>query len=347
MSNHCIAASLRFENGRLLVLDQYLLPQKQLWISIKSIEQLVSCIHKLQVRGAPLIGIAAALLIAQRALEGINKSQLLLDIQILRSARPTAVNLMYCMDKLRYAIEQKADKQQIVDIAIAIFKEDQQLCLDIAQFGQSIIKPGDNILTHCNTGALATAGIGTALGVITHCQQQLIQQQRPSLHVWVSETRPLLQGARLTTYELQQHNIAHKLICDSMAASLMAKGLVDKILVGADRIAANGDVANKVGTYNLAVLADYHHIPFYVVAPFTTVDSHCPEGKFIPIEQRPASEVMGINGSFGNVNWAPTDSDCYNPAFDVTPAKLISGWIMDNGLFNQQDVDAGIFKLDE
>ena len=213
--------------------------------------------------------------------------------------------------------------------------------------GQTVIEPCDYILTHCNTGALATAGIGTALGVIVHSNQQFLQQQQSPIHVWVDETRPLLQGGRLTSFELQQWQIQHKLICDNMAASIMAKGLVDKVLVGADRIAANGDFANKVGTYNLAVLAHYHNIPFYVVAPYTTVDSHCPEGKFIPIEQRPASEVTGVNGSFGQVNWAPNDSQCYNPAFDVTPAKLISGWIMDNGLFRQQDVDDGIFVSEE
>ncbi|PYA73516.1 S-methyl-5-thioribose-1-phosphate isomerase, partial [Serratia marcescens] len=193
--------------------------------------------------------------------------------------------------------------------------------------------------THCNPGGLATAGVGTAIGVLLRAHRQGKVQQ-----VWVDETRPLLQGGRLTAWELGELGIPYRLICDAMAASLMAQGQVDAVWVGADRIAANGDVANKIGTYSLAVLAHYHGIPFYVAAPHTTHDPHCPDGAAIPIEQRAAAEVTGVSGSFGACQWAPNEAPVYNPAFDVTPAKLISGWVFDSGVITPQQVEAGIFR---
>ena len=182
----------------------------------------------------------------------------------------------------------------------------------------------------------APAGVGTALGVITTAHKQ-----GKNISVWVDETRPLLQGSRLTAWELEQAGVPYQLICDSMSAGLMAAGKVDRIMVGADRIAVNGDFANKVGTYSLAVLARHHHVPFYVVAPATTIDRHCNDGTSIPIEQRNADEVRGASGSFGSCIWSPAGAPVYNPAFDVTPAELVSGWILDTGVYDFDDVTTG------
>lgn len=222
--------------------------------------------------------------------------------------------------------------------ALRLVAEDKVLCDNIAQAGAALVKPGSRLLTHCNTGGLATAGVGTALGVI-----QRAYSEGHVASVWVDETRPLLQGGRLTAWELGELGIPYQLICDSMAASLMAKKQVDAIWVGADRIAANGDVANKIGTYSLAVLAHYHGVPFYVAAPHTTLDRNCPNGEAIPIEQRAAGEVTGVAGSFGSVQWAPDNASVYNPAFDVTPAELISGWILDTGVVTPEQVRDGVF----
>ncbi len=227
----------------------------------------------------------------------------------------------------------------LAEEALRLVQEDKQLCDRIAEAGNSLVKPGSQLLTHCNTGGLATAGVGTALGVIARAHQE-----GKVRNVWVDETRPLLQGGRLTAWELGELGVPYQLITDSMAASLMAAGNVDAIWVGADRIAANGDVANKIGTYSLAVLAHYHGIPFYVAAPHTTLDRLCPTGAAIPIEQRAASEVTGVSGSFGSVQWAPEEAQVYNPAFDVTPAALISGWVLDTGVIAPAQVAAGIFQ---
>jgi methylthioribose-1-phosphate isomerase len=223
--------------------------------------------------------------------------------------------------------------------ALRLVEEDRTLCDRIADNGAEWVKPGSRLLTHCNTGGLATAGVGTAIGVLLRAHQQGKIAQ-----VWVDETRPLLQGGRLTAWELGELGIPYSLICDSMAASLMATGQVDAVWVGADRIAANGDVANKIGTYSLAVLAHYHRIPFYVAAPHTTHDPHCPDGAAIPIEQRAAEEVTGVSGSFGSCQWAPLNAPTYNPAFDVTPAALISGWVLDSGVITPEQVADGIFQ---
>jgi len=217
-------------------------------------------------------------------------------------------------------------------------QEDRELCERIARAGSALVTPGSRLLTHCNTGGLATAGVGTALGVIARAHEE-----GNVANVWVDETRPLLQGGRLTAWELGELGVPYQLITDSMAASLMAQGLVDAVWVGADRIAANGDVANKIGTYSLAVLAKFHHVPFYVAAPQTTLDPACPNGAAIPIEQRAAAEVTGVAGSFGAVQWAPEEARVYNPAFDVTPASLISGWVLDGGVVTPEEVAKGRF----
>ena len=319
--------SLRIAENRLFILDQQALPQEKRWLAADSVDDLVGHIHALRVRGAPLIGLSASLLLALLAARGESREQLAQALETLRAARPTAVNLMNNLDRMKLALAQESCADALMTEALRLVEEDKQLCDNIAQAGAALVKPGSRILTHCNTGGLATAGVGTALGVIA-----LAHQQGNISNVWVDETRPLLQGGRLTAWELGELGVPYQLITDSMAASLMAKGLVDAVWVGADRIAANGDVANKIGTYSLAVLATFHNVPFYVAAPQTTLDPHCPNGEAIPIEQRAATEVTGVAGSFGAVQWAPEDAQVYNPAFDVTPAALISGWVLDSGV---------------
>lgn len=332
-----IASSLKYENSTLSVLDQYLLPHQQVWHECHTVETMKELIISLKVRGAPLIGLGTSLLIAYLAEQGMTRDALATAINELEATRPTAVNLMHCMAALRQALKQTDYVASIVATTEQLFIEDIELCERMATRGAELINSGDNILTHCNTGALATAGIGTALGVIYKAQQV-----HGNVHVWVDETRPLLQGGRLTAFELERWQIPYTLICDNMAASLMAAGKVDKIVVGADRIAANGDFANKVGTYNLAVLAHFHNIPFYVVAPVTTLDVKTAQGSDIEIEQRNPQEVRGVSGSFGEALWAPTNANVYNPAFDVTPANLVTGWVLDTGVYNQSQVESGV-----
>ncbi|MEG3134417.1 S-methyl-5-thioribose-1-phosphate isomerase [Rouxiella sp. T17] len=320
--------SLRIRKSQLWILDQQALPQRADWHLCRNVEDLVGHIHALRVRGAPLIGLAASLLLAQLAEAGMPVPELHQALNTLRASRPTAVNLMNNLDRMKIALQERFHIPAMVQEAERLVGEDRELCDRIAHHGAELVVPGSRLLTHCNTGGLATAGVGTALGVIHHAHRQGKVSQ-----VWVDETRPLLQGGRLTAWELGQLDIPYQLICDSMAASLMAKKLVDAVWVGADRIAANGDVANKIGTYNLAVLAHYHGIPFYVAAPHTTLDPDCPNGDAIPIEQRAAREVTGVSGSFGDVQWAPAEAQVYNPAFDVTPAALVTKWVLDAGSF--------------
>lgn len=330
-----LATSIKYQQGTLFILDQHQLPHREQWLPCDSADAMITMIKKLQIRGAPLIGIGASLLLAHLAEQGASTASLRSDADRLRAARPTAVNLMICIDRMLATLTDKGPTA-LSHCAEQLFHEDIALCQRMADLGADLIPDGANILTHCNTGSLATAGVGTAIGVIG-----AVKQQGKALHVWVDETRPLLQGGRLTTWEMDRLGVPHTLICDNMAALLMAQGKVDMILVGADRIAANGDFANKVGTYSLAVIAHYHQVPFYVVAPYTTVDANCPDGRTIPIEQRNPAEVQGVSGSFGEVNWAPDNTPVYNPAFDVTPAKLISGWILDTGVYRPEQIAAG------
>lgn len=334
--------SMRLHQGVLYLLDQTLLPHQQHWFAVPDVASLVEAIQRLQVRGAPAIGIAASLLLAVLASQGQSRQQLQHAAQTLRAARPTAVNLMNNIDSMLGAIAEEPLHQRVVETAMQLFLQDVALCSQLAEHGAALLQPGERVLTHCNTGGLATAGVGTALGVIAKAHQQ-----GKGISVWVDETRPLLQGGRLTAWELSELGIPYQLICDNMAGMLMAQGRVDRIFVGADRIAANGDFANKVGTYSLAVLAQYHQVPFYVVAPSTTVDPTCPDGAAIPIEQRHADEVrgmqgaIGVDGSYQHSRWAPHDSAVYNPAFDVTPAGLVTGWVLEHGVFSQADIAAG------
>lgn len=331
--------SLQIRDNQLWILDQQALPQQKNWCPTPDAATLVEHIKALRVRGAPLIGLSASLLLALLAEQGMTQPELAQTLELLRASRPTAVNLMNNLDRMKHALAAPQYASAMAEEALRLVAEDRALCDSIARAGSALITPGSRLLTHCNTGGLATAGVGTALGVIaTGWQQGKVQ------NVWVDETRPLLQGGRLTAWELSELGIPCRLICDSMAAALMAQKQVDAVWVGADRIAANGDVANKIGTYSLAVLARYHDVPFYVAAPHTTLDPDCPNGAAIPIEQRAAAEITGVAGSFGAVQWAPQDIDVWNPAFDVTPAPLISGWVLDSGVVTPEQVQAGIFQ---
>ena len=330
------ANALRYENGKLLVLDQRKLPGEEYWHCCIDENDLVALIQGLAIRGAPLLGIAAAIWVGHCATRGDNNEELTNTIALLRESRPTAVNLMNYLDRLQQLVDNDTDRLSLANEAEAIFAEDAALCAAMSEHGAALIDHGDSILTHCNTGSLATAGVGTAIGVITTAHKQ-----GKNISVWVDETRPLLQGARLTAWEMEKAGIPYHLVCDSMSAGLMAAGKVDRILVGADRIAINGDFANKVGTYTLAVVARHHDVPFYVVAPRTTIDKHCVDGASIPIEQRNADEVRGVAGSFGSCIWSPAEAPVYNPAFDVTTAELVTGWILDSGVYDFDDVTAG------
>jgi methylthioribose-1-phosphate isomerase len=303
---------LKHEGNRLYALDQQLLPHDEVWLESRTPDDMIALIKRLAVRGAPLIGVAAAAALARYAESGATREEFRREALKLREARPTAVNLLAAVDRMLAAGDPVREAERIFD-------EDVALCKALGRHGAALVADGDNVLTHCNAGGLATAGIGTAVGVI-----RTAHEQGKRIHVWVDETRPLLQGARLTAWELGRLGIPHTLITDNMAAHVMSLGKVQKIFTGADRIAANGDAANKIGTYGLAVNARHHGIPFYIVAPYTTVDESCPTGAHIPIEQRDADEVRAGR--------APHGSAVYNPAFDVTPRSLITALVLDTGL---------------
>ena len=327
---------------RLTILDQTLLPGEERWLELDTVEGVVEAITALRVRGAPAIGIAAAmgLVAALRAGDAGPPGAFLQRVEraaaAIRAARPTAVSLARAMDRMvRRAAATPGDARAVLAAldteAQAIWDEDRGACQRMAEHGQAVLtvrtlgRAGAqvNVLTHCNTGFLATGGIGTALGVV-----YLAAERGARVHVWVDETRPLLQGSRLTAWELAKAGIPHTVITDGAAASLMAAGKVDLVMVGADRIARNGDVANKVGTFSLAVVARHHGVPFYVVAPYSTIDLSYARGSAIPIEQRAEAEVTWPLGRQA----APDASSAYNPAFDVTSAELISGWVTERGI---------------
>lgn len=316
------ALGIIYDNGKLQVLDQTLLPNSETWIQCETIEEMCHCINTLQVRGAPLIGLAALLALAQLSAKGATREKIIESANTLISTRPTAVNLK---NYLSYLIENINDKaSNVIDIAEMFFNQDIQLCDAIAKNGSNTLTENESVLTYCNTGGLATAGSGTALGIIKRGYLE-----KKINHVYVCETRPLLQGARLTAWELSKQNIPYTLICDNMAAFIMQQKLVDRIITGADRIAANGDTANKIGTYNLAVLANYHKIPFHIAAPDTSFDPSCASGDYIEIEERDSNEVRGIKnlGVF-----SPKDAAVYNPAFDIVPSALITSIISNKGV---------------
>ncbi|KAN0040578.1 hypothetical protein ACTA71_008915 [Dictyostelium dimigraforme] len=335
--------SIRYnkDEKKLEILDQRKLPDIEEWLICEKPEDMITFIKQLSVRGAPLIGVAASMSLYNHILYNpqLTKEEIIKVSNELRESRPTAVNLMFAIDEMMQLKENDVEKRdysanKFGEIAIRIIRNEVDMCDKMSKFGASLIQPGESILTHCNTGSVATVGAGTALGVIREAHKQ-----GKNIHVYVDETRPLLQGGRLTTYELEREGIPYTLICDNMAASLMRDGKIQRVLVGADRIAANGDFANKIGTYSVAVLANHHNVPFHCVAPMSTVDIKCLTGKDIPIEERSHSEVQGASGSFGTVRWAPKNSKTFNPAFDVTPMTLVTSIILDTGILTKNDLN--------
>jgi methylthioribose-1-phosphate isomerase len=330
------STALRSDGKRLWILDQTLLPDQETWLEAGRPTAMIHHIQRLAVRGAPLIGVAAALCLARFAEDGADAAELREASAMLREARPTAVNLAWALDRMDRVLLGGGEKLDLVREAEAIFDEDVALCEALARHGLELFSRGEAVLTHCNSGGLATAGIGTALGVIRRGFERGLVR-----HVFVDETRPLLQGARLTAWELGRMDIPHTLITDGMAALILRDGLAQRVLVGADRIAANGDFANKVGTYGLAVQARHHGVPFHPVAPYSTVDPMCPDGASIPIEMRNSGEVRG----FGALRWAPRASAVFNPSFDVTPANLVTSLVLDRGILSQEQLRSRPFAM--
>ena len=334
--------TVEWHKGAVRLLDQSRLPETVEFLDCRDVQAVASAIRELKVRGAPAIGVTAAMGVALGA-QGIRATDydafvkaLLPICDELAATRPTAVNLFWAIDRMKRKLSALGSesvpsiKAALMGESQAILDEDIALCKSMGRHGADLIQGGQTILTHCNAGALATAGYGTALGVI-----RAAWEQGKKIEVIADETRPVLQGARLTAWELMQDNIPVTLITDNMAGSLMREGKIHLCVVGADRIAANGDVANKIGTYSVAVLAKAHGIPFYVAAPYSTIDLNTKSGADIPIEQRNPSEVTTIHGS---QPVAPAGVNVYNPAFDVTPAELISGIITERGVFKPQDL---------
>lgn len=322
-------------DGFLQLIDQTLLPGELKLLACRSVEQVWEAIKSLRVRGAPAIGVAAAygVIVGCQQADHANRPQFEQRLEevlgYLAGSRPTAVNLFWALDRMRNvankhpALSSKDVLARLLLEARAIEAEDRQMCAAIGRYGAELLRSCTGVLTHCNTGGLATAGDGTALATIFAAAQA-----NPQLQVYADETRPLLQGARLTAWELMQRKVSVMLICDSMAAWVMKEHRVQAVIVGADRIAANGDAANKIGTYGLSVLAQAHGIPFYVAAPSSTFDLTIPDGSHIPIEQRAAAE---ITHGFGKQT-APADCPVYNPAFDVAPAENIAALITERGV---------------
>ena len=325
-----------WKGSYLEIIDQTALPKNKTILQLRTLPEIYEAIQKLRVRGAPLIGICAAYglvlgMMPENPVSPKDFFNLLQDkIDRLATARPTAVNLFWALEKIKNDLIKLPDPsvdvlmQQLQQMAIDLHHDDRQRCAMIGQHGLELIPKVAGILTHCNTGALATGGIGTALGVI-----YAAHQANRKLQVYADETRPLLQGARLTMWELMNAGIPASLISDNMAGALMQAGKVDLVIVGSDRIGADGSVANKIGTYSVAILAKYHNIPFYVAAPMSTFDATINEGSQIPIEHRNSQEVAVVNGV---AHIAPKDAECWNPAFDVTPPELVDAIITEKGI---------------
>jgi methylthioribose-1-phosphate isomerase len=330
--------TLRWRGTRLELIDQRALPDRLEYVSCANAAEVAQAIRAMVVRGAPAIGCAAAFGIALEACRHRDRplrefeSAMEAAFKTLAASRPTAVNLFWALERMRGVLAAKHDPKsaaaRLAEAALALFGADVEANRAIGRAGAALVPDGARILTHCNTGALATAGHGTALGVIRSARDE-----GKRVSVIASETRPYLQGARLTAWEMIQEKIPVTLITDNMAGHLMSLGRIDLVLVGADRIAANGDVANKIGTYTLAVLARRHRIPFYVAAPLSSIDTSMRDGSAIPIEERGASEVTGYAG----MRWAPEGVNVVNPAFDITPAELVSGLFTEKGAVTLPD----------
>ncbi|MCX7799581.1 MAG: S-methyl-5-thioribose-1-phosphate isomerase [Fimbriimonadales bacterium] len=311
--------AFRWESERLLLLDQRRLPQQEVWLNIQSYEQAAEAIRDMAVRGAPAIGIVAAYGMALAARAGVARNA---AAATLAASRPTAVNLFWALERMERLPEWTFEAA--LDEARRIEEEDLEMNLRLARYGAELVPEGARVLTICNTGSLATAGHGTALGIVRTAFE--LGKLR---HVYSCETRPRLQGLRLTAWELMKDGIPFSSIADGAAAWLMAQGMVDFVVAGADRIAANGDTANKIGTYALALAARHHDLPFVVAAPSSTVDPATPSGEAIPIEERSSLELTEIEG----VALAPAGCPAYNPAFDVTPGELLSAIVTEQGVF--------------
>jgi len=320
---------IRWSGPGISILDQTRLPDEERWLELGTIDETAEAIRSLRVRGAPLIGVAAAMGLAsaaaRRASEGaMSSAWLAVSADALEATRPTAVDLRWALDRMRAAAADafRTDARG-GDIAVTLRREAQRIwdleiamCRSIGEHGAELIEPGSTVLTHCNAGALATGGLGTALAAV-----YVAHEQGKGIDVVATETRPLRQGARLTAWELTRAGIPTRVIVDGAAGSLMAKGEIDLVITGADRIAANGDAANKIGTYALAVLASAHRVPFFIAAPRSTFDRTMHSGEEIPIEERAAEEIAPAPGA-----------QAFNPAFDVTPAALIAGIVTDAGV---------------
>ena len=304
------------DNNKLLILDQTKLPNEEVYIEMKSIEDCYNAIKLLEVRGAPAIGIFAGYSLALFHGNDIYEAKKYLD-----SSRPTAVNLTWATSRIVKAFEEGKD---LIEEAKAIHEEDIEMCRKISEYGLSLLKDGDGILTHCNAGELATSKYGTGLGPLI-----LGKEKGYTFHVFTDETRPLLQGARLTSYELEKCGTDVTLICDNMASLVMKKGLINAVLVGCDRVAANGDIANKIGTSGVAILAKHYNIPFYVLGPYSTIDFNTKTGDDIVIEERESEEIKNM---FYEKPMALPETKCFTPAFDVTDHELITAIITDKGI---------------
>ncbi len=327
--------SICWDDNKVRLLDQRLLPREELYIETTDYRDVIEAIRTLAIRGAPAIGVAAAMGAALGALSLKTENPNEFQVQFtyicreIAAARPTAVNLFWALDRMQAVAQEHASapladlKARLVAEAQTMLKEDDTTNRHLAQHGQVVIHDGHRVLTHCNTGALATGAYGTALGVM-----RAAWEAGKRFSVWVDETRPLLQGARLTTWELGKLGIPYTLIPDGAAATLMHQGRVDLAIVGADRIAGNGDTANKIGTYSVAVLARHHGVPFYVAAPLSTFDFSLTDGGQIPVEERAPDEVTRLYGQ----EVAPSEAAALNLAFDVTPSELISGIITEAGI---------------
>lgn len=327
--------TIEWKGDRVRLLDQRRLPKEVRYLDCTDASSVAKAIRSMAIRGAPAIGVAAAMGIALAAQKIQSRRPLVFYKSMeevchrMRQTRPTAVNLFWAVDRMKKVLDQvhslgvEKAKKRLEEEAREICKEDIEVNRKIGENGKILIHNGDGVLTHCNAGALATAGYGTALGVI-----RAAWAEGKRFCVFVGETRPLLQGARLTAWELVQENIPVTIVTDSMAGWLMKKGKISLVLVGADRIARNGDAANKIGTYGLAVLSKWHDIPFYVAAPTSTLDLSIPSGSEIPIEERAPEEVT----HFGRSRITPKEVDALNPAFDITPHTLIEGIITENGI---------------
>lgn len=330
--------TLKWRKNTLVLLDQTKIPREVAYVECKTVQDIYDAIQTMIVRGAPAIGVSAAygMVIAANTYDGksFSDKEKFMDYLrecagYLKSSRPTAVNLMWAVDRIMDKVEEmqiasiEEIKAEMEKDAIAIHKEDENTNRTIGLNLLSLLKDGDTVLTHCNAGSLAASAYGTALAVF-----YIAQEKGMNIKAYADETRPRLQGANLTSFELAGHGVDVTLICDNMAAVVMSQGKIDAVIVGCDRVAANGDTANKIGTYSVSLLADHFQIPVYIAAPTTTIDMDCPDGSAIPIEERSADEVLCVNGGY----IAPKEVKTYNPAFDVTPAEYITAIVTEKGI---------------